>query len=91
MVAGSNTIHSRWLPACSPSLARRRPRLSISAGGDVKVDAIVTGPVEKHALHAAGFPFPGQTEWLGALAGGVEVAMMLASTSRPASPRSPIR
>jgi len=44
-----------------------------------QVDAIVTGPVEKHALHAAGFPFPGQTEWLGQLAGGVDVAMMLAA------------
>lgn len=44
-----------------------------------KVDAIVTGPVEKLALHAAGFPFPGQTEWLGQLAGGVDVAMMLAA------------
>ena len=42
-----------------------------------EVDAIVTGPVEKHALHLAGFPFPGQTEWLGRLAGGVETAMML--------------
>jgi len=46
---------------------------------DKKVDAIVTGPVEKHALHAAGFPFPGQTEWLGQMAGGVDVAMMLAA------------
>jgi len=44
-----------------------------------QVDAIVTGPVEKHALHAAGFPYPGQTEWLGELAGGVDVAMMLAA------------
>jgi 4-hydroxythreonine-4-phosphate dehydrogenase len=44
-----------------------------------QVDAIVTAPVEKHALHAAGYPFPGQTEWLGALAGGVDVAMMLAA------------
>jgi 4-hydroxythreonine-4-phosphate dehydrogenase len=44
-----------------------------------QVEAIVTGPVEKHALHAAGFPFPGQTEWLGTLAGGVDVAMMLAA------------
>lgn len=42
-----------------------------------EADAIVTGPVEKHALHLAGFPFPGQTEWLGRLAGGVETAMML--------------
>jgi 4-hydroxythreonine-4-phosphate dehydrogenase len=43
-----------------------------------QVDAIVTAPVEKHALHAAGFVYPGQTEWLGALA-GAEVAMMLAA------------
>lgn len=44
-----------------------------------EVDAIVTAPVEKHALHLAGFPFPGHTEWLAHLAGNVEVAMMLAS------------
>lgn len=44
-----------------------------------EVDAIVTAPVEKHALHLAGFPFPGQTEWLGQLAGNVDVAMMLAA------------
>jgi 4-hydroxythreonine-4-phosphate dehydrogenase len=43
------------------------------------VDAIVTGPAEKYALHLAGFPFPGHTEWLAHLAGGVDVAMMLAS------------
>ena len=46
---------------------------------DGSVDGIVTAPVEKHALHAAGFPYPGQTEWLGELAGGVDVAMMLAA------------
>jgi 4-hydroxythreonine-4-phosphate dehydrogenase len=44
-----------------------------------QVDAIVTGPVHKHALHQAGFAWPGHTEWLAELAGGVEVAMMLAS------------
>ena len=42
-----------------------------------EVDAIVTAPVEKHALHLAGFPFPGHTEWLAHLAGDVPVAMML--------------
>lgn len=47
-----------------------------------EADAIVTGPVEKHALHLAGFPFPGQTEWLGRLAGGVETAMMLVAGPR---------
>jgi 4-hydroxythreonine-4-phosphate dehydrogenase len=44
-----------------------------------KADAIVTAPAHKHALHLAGFPFPGHTEWLAQLAGGVDVAMMLAS------------
>jgi 4-hydroxythreonine-4-phosphate dehydrogenase len=44
-----------------------------------EVDAIVTAPVEKHALHLAGFPYPGHTEWLAHLAGDVPVAMMLAA------------
>ena len=44
-----------------------------------EVDAIVTGPAHKHALHLAGFPYPGHTEWLAHLAGDVDVAMMLAS------------
>jgi 4-hydroxythreonine-4-phosphate dehydrogenase len=44
-----------------------------------EVDAIVTAPAEKHALHLAGYPWPGHTEWLAHLAGDVDVAMMLAS------------
>ncbi len=44
-----------------------------------EVDAIVTAPVEKHALHVAGFRYPGHTEWLAHLAGDVDVAMMLAA------------
>ena len=47
--------------------------------GDQEVGAIVTAPIEKRACHLAGFTYPGHTEWLGALAGGVETAMMLAS------------
>lgn len=46
---------------------------------DGKVDAIVTAPIHKEAIHLAGFAFPGHTEWLAELAGGVNVAMMLAS------------
>ncbi|MGH7548961.1 MAG: 4-hydroxythreonine-4-phosphate dehydrogenase PdxA [Gemmatimonadales bacterium] len=42
-----------------------------------EVDAVVTGPVHKHALHLAGFRFPGLTEMLAHLAGDLEVAMML--------------
>ena len=44
-----------------------------------EVDAIVTGPVHKHALHLAGFRYPGLTELLSHLAGDVDVAMMLAA------------
>ena len=44
-----------------------------------EVDAIVTAPAHKHALHLAGFPYPGHTEWLAKLAGDVDVAMMLAA------------
>jgi 4-hydroxythreonine-4-phosphate dehydrogenase len=44
-----------------------------------KVDAIVTGPVHKASLHAAGYRYPGLTEFLAHLAGDVDVAMMLAA------------
>jgi 4-hydroxythreonine-4-phosphate dehydrogenase len=41
--------------------------------------ALVTNPIQKEALYAAGFRYPGHTEFLASLAGGVEVAMMLAA------------
>jgi 4-hydroxythreonine-4-phosphate dehydrogenase len=41
------------------------------------VDAIVTGPADKRAIQLAGYRYPGHTEWLGALAGGVDTTMML--------------
>ncbi|HET8623832.1 MAG TPA: 4-hydroxythreonine-4-phosphate dehydrogenase PdxA [Gemmatimonadales bacterium] len=44
-----------------------------------EADAIVTAPAHKHALHLAGFPYPGHTEWLAHLAGDVDTAMMLAA------------
>ena len=41
---------------------------------------VVTNPIQKNVLTAAGFPHPGHTEFLGALAGtGVPPVMMLAS------------
>ncbi|HUL69088.1 MAG TPA: 4-hydroxythreonine-4-phosphate dehydrogenase PdxA [Gemmatimonadales bacterium] len=43
------------------------------------VDGIVTAPLQKQALHLAGFTYPGHTEWLAHLAGDVDVAMMLAA------------
>lgn len=41
--------------------------------------AVVTAPVHKEALAAAGVPYPGHTEMLQALAGGPPVRMMLAN------------
>jgi 4-hydroxythreonine-4-phosphate dehydrogenase len=51
-----------------------------------EVDAIVTAPAHKHALHLAGFPYPGHTEWLAHLAGDVDVAMMLTAESATGDP-----
>jgi 4-hydroxythreonine-4-phosphate dehydrogenase len=42
-----------------------------------EVDAVVTAPVNKAALHAAGVRHPGVTELLGELAGGTDTVMML--------------
>ena len=40
-------------------------------------DALVTGPLDKAALIAGGYPYPGHTEMLASLAGVAEVAMLL--------------
>ncbi|HWJ22134.1 MAG TPA: 4-hydroxythreonine-4-phosphate dehydrogenase PdxA [Gemmatimonadaceae bacterium] len=50
-----------------------------------EVEGIVTAPLDKAALLAGGYDFPGHTEMLAALT-GAEVAMMLAST-RPRDAR----
>ncbi len=44
-----------------------------------EADAIVTAPIDKNALHAGGFDFPGHTEMLAHLAGAGRVVMMLAA------------
>ncbi len=44
-----------------------------------RVDAIVTGPIQKEAWHAAGIDFPGHTELLADRTGVSEVSMMLTS------------
>jgi 4-hydroxythreonine-4-phosphate dehydrogenase len=43
-----------------------------------RIQGLVTGPISKASLNAAGYAYAGHTEMLAALAGGVEVAMMLA-------------
>ncbi|MBI4544636.1 MAG: 4-hydroxythreonine-4-phosphate dehydrogenase PdxA [Gemmatimonadetes bacterium] len=48
---------------------------------DGAVDALVTAPVDKAALHAAGFEYPGHTEMLAEWAGTQAVAMMMVAES----------
>lgn len=50
---------------------------AVSLAMEGSVQAIVTGPAEKRAFNLAGYHYPGHTEWLGELAGGVPTAMML--------------
>ena len=46
-----------------------------------RADAMVTLPLSKHAAHLAGFPIPGHTEYLQALAGSPITRMAFASPS----------
>ena len=54
-----------------------------------EVDGVVTAPLDKSALLAGGYEFPGHTEMLAALT-GCRVAMMLAAT-RPGAGGHPLR
>jgi len=67
------------LPEEAGRLAGQAVEQAVQLARQGKVDAIVTGPVHKHALHLAGFRYPGLTELLSHLAGDVDVAMMLAA------------
>ena len=51
---------------------------AVQMARDGTVQGIVTAPIDKHALRAGGYDFPGHTEMLAALTGAT-TAMMLAS------------
>jgi 4-hydroxythreonine-4-phosphate dehydrogenase len=50
--------------------------VALAASGEAA--GLVTNPIQKKTLQDAGFKHPGHTEFLAELAGGVDVAMMLA-------------
>ncbi len=72
----------RWAPALGAAVAGRFAGQAIERAVQLAragaVDGIVTAPIDKHALLAGGYDFPGHTEMLAALT-GAKVAMMLAS------------
>jgi len=66
-------------PANAPVVVEAiRRAVALTQAGEAA--AVVTNPINKKALkHGAGFAFPGHTEYLAHLAGGVPPVMMLAS------------
>jgi 4-hydroxythreonine-4-phosphate dehydrogenase len=72
----------RWRPEGGAALAGKLSGLAIERAVQLAmaadVDGIVTAPIDKSALHAGGYDYPGHTEVLAHLT-RVPVAMMLAS------------
>lgn len=72
-----------WRGGSSPAEAGRLAGLAIekavrfALAGDVA--GIVTAPIDKAALHAAGYDFPGHTEMLASLSGTAEVSMLMSA------------
>lgn len=62
--------------ASSGRAAARAIEVAAALALSGRVDGIVTAPISKKALRAAGYPYPGHTEFLGALAGVPETKML---------------
>lgn len=71
----------RWDRGADPARAGQLAGAAIELGTrlalDGQVDGLVTAPIDKSALNAGGYPFPGHTEMLAKIAGGRPVAMMM--------------
>jgi 4-hydroxythreonine-4-phosphate dehydrogenase len=68
-------------PRHAPAVVRSIER-AVALARSGAAAAVVTNPIQKSALYAAGFRFPGHTEFLADLAGGgVRPVMMLAGPS----------
>jgi 4-hydroxythreonine-4-phosphate dehydrogenase len=71
-----------WVPESGAAAAGKLSGLAIERAVEMalagEVQGVVTAPIDKAALHAGGYDFPGHTEMLASLTGS-RVAMMLAS------------
>jgi 4-hydroxythreonine-4-phosphate dehydrogenase len=70
--------------------AGRAIERAVALAAERAVDGIVTAPLDKAALLAGGYSYPGHTEMLATLTGR-RVAMMLASTKPGAGATNPLR
>ena len=75
--AGLSALPWGRIDAQAGAAAARFIEHAVALVGDAA--AIVTAPIHKEALSAAGVPYPGHTEMLQALSGGAPVRMMLAN------------
>ena len=75
--------------AAAGALAGRAIECATRLAMEGRVDAVVTAPIDKAALHAAGYSYPGHTEMLATLAGAPDVAMMM--TAEDAGRGHPLR
>src|SRR5262245_51432249 len=80
LVASTQGAWGRFEPrvpsAESGEAAARAIETAARLAQDGRGDAVVTAPISKTALRAASYPYPGHTEFLGALAGGAETRML---------------
>lgn len=60
-------------------LAGRAIEAAVRMVQDGSADALVTAPIDKAALHAGGYNFPGHTEMLASLTNTPDVVMMMAA------------
>ena len=76
--------------ATAGRLAGRAVERAVALAIEHEVDGIVTAPLDKAALFAGGYSYPGHTEMLATLTGR-RVAMMLAATKPGAGATNPLR
>ena len=78
-ISGSESVRDGTMTAAAGACSYAYIERAVSAalGGDISV--IATAPINKEALHAAGYPFEGHTELLAHLTGATSSFMLLAS------------
>lgn len=76
--------------ATAGRFAGRAIERAVVLAAERHVDGIVTAPIDKAALFAGGYSYPGHTEMLATLTGR-RVAMMLAATKPGAGATNPLR
>jgi 4-hydroxythreonine-4-phosphate dehydrogenase len=78
-----------WGPETTPgdreagAIAARAIEVAIELAQKGRIDGLVTAPISKEALRAAGYSFPGHTEFLRERTGVEEVAMVMAAETTP--------